>query len=122
MHDGQTKDNEPPASPDDIELARVIGEAVVGDADHAAWTDERFIKWLAEKQVAASSELARAGQRLIVRAYCRKFRVLLFGAPPTTVGVGGSTAPIVPVASLRAGDDLGTGECVHIPDAFALWR
>src|SRR5262245_40247329 len=78
MHEDQPEDREPPVAPDEALLADLVAETIAELPDHNAWSDERFLRWLAEPEGARpEAELSRVGRRLMARAFCRKFGVQL---------------------------------------------
>ena len=75
------------ATETELELAEVIGRALMRDPDHPAWSDVRFLEWLAadarDEARHRRRRLARAsGDALIARAHARRLRVGQAGNPP----------------------------------------
>lgn len=116
------KDSGPPVSLDDIRLANLVASTVANDADHAAWSDERFIKWLTEQHGDERSALARGGRRLITRAYCRQFRIQLFEAPPDIVASTPTNSerwvPLIELATLGGIANVDGARGIVVPDGL----
>ena len=78
------------ATETELELAEVIGRALMRDPDHPAWSDARFLEWLAadarDESRHRQRRLARAarasGDVLMARAHARRLRVAQAGNPP----------------------------------------
>lgn len=75
------------ATETELELAEVVGRALLGDPDHPAWSDARFLEWLAadarDEARHRRRRLARtSGDALIARAHARRLRVGQAGNPP----------------------------------------
>ena len=105
MDEDQPEDRQPPVAPDEALLADLVGETIAESPDHIAWSDERFLRWLAKPEGAPpEAELSRAGRRLMARAFCRQFGVRLLQAPPPVtvaqVGQHGACAPVIDLESL----------------------
>jgi len=78
----------PPVEPDDSFLAELVADAISEDPHHSVWSDERFLTWLANRSgERPSPDESLAGQRLIIRAFCRKFGIRLVDAPPAVLPV-----------------------------------
>ena len=90
----------------DLEMVEAIGRTLMRDPDHPAWSDARFLEWLA----ADAREESRHGRRrsspqvrgeaLIARAHARRLRVKQGGAVPLVRGgvsnlSSGRTVPVV---------------------------
>src|SRR4051812_14262012 len=75
------------SEPDDERLAELVGEFIAASPDHAAWSDDRFLSWLATRDQSADTPeaLSRAGMRLVVRTYCRRLGVTLLPADESSV-------------------------------------
>jgi phage repressor protein C with HTH and peptisase S24 domain len=78
------------ATETELELAEAIGRALLREADHPAWSDARFLDWLAadarDEARHRRRRLARAarasGDALMARAHARRLRVAQGGQPP----------------------------------------
>ena len=78
------------ATETELELAEAIGRVLMRDPDHPAWSDARFLEWLAadarDEARHRRRRLARAsrslGDALIARAHARRLRVAQAGNPP----------------------------------------
>ena len=78
------------ATQTELELAETIGRALMRDPDHPAWSDARFLEWLAadarDEARHRRRRLARAarwsGDALMARAQARRLRVAQGGTPP----------------------------------------
>jgi len=78
------------ATETELELAEVIGRALMRDPDHPAWSDPRFLEWLAaeareearhrRRRVARASRAS--GEAFMARAHARRLRVAQGGNPP----------------------------------------
>jgi SOS-response transcriptional repressor LexA len=74
----------------ELELAEVIGRVLMRDPDHPAWSDARFLEWLAadarDEAHHRRRRLARAarasGEAFMARAHARRLRVAQAGNPP----------------------------------------
>lgn len=78
------------ATQTELELAETIGRALMRNPDHPAWSDARFLEWLAadarDEARHRRRRLARAarssGDALMARAQARRLRVSRGGTPP----------------------------------------
>jgi hypothetical protein len=120
MDEDQPEGCEWPVAPDEALVADLVGEAIAESPDHAVWRDERFLRWLAQRDGAPSeAELSRAGRRMMVRAFCRRFGVRLLPAP-ARVATGQlheqrSCAPVVNLEALMSRDTSGARQTVLVP-------
>jgi SOS-response transcriptional repressor LexA len=74
----------------EIELAEEVGRSLLRDPAHPAWSDERFLDWLAAdaregarhatRRATAGAE--KRGEAIMARAQARLFRVQQCGRPP----------------------------------------
>jgi hypothetical protein len=120
MDEDQPEHRPPPVAPDEALLADLVGKTIAESPDHPAWIDERFLTWLAEPEGARSeAELSRAGRRLMVRAFCRKFGVQLLRAPARVaeaqVVERRSSAPVVDLDGLMSRDTSTAQQVVFVP-------
>lgn len=74
----------------ELEAAEAIGRALLADPMHAAWSDARFVDWLAAEaregarrswRLSASERRAR-GEAMMARAQARRLRVAQAGEAP----------------------------------------
>lgn len=77
------------ATETELELAELIGRALLHDPDHPAWSDARFLEWLgADARDEARHRRQRlthapsSGDALMARAHARRLRVAQAGNPP----------------------------------------
>lgn len=74
----------------ELEVAESIGRALLGDPMHSAWSDPRFVEWLAADarerarrswRLSAAEQRAR-GEAMLARAQARRLRVAQAGRAP----------------------------------------
>jgi SOS-response transcriptional repressor LexA len=78
----------------ELEMAEAIGRALLRQSDHPAWTDARFLGWVAadareearHRQRLARRSLRTRGEVVMARAHARRLRVGQSGAPPVLRG------------------------------------
>ena len=84
-----------PFDDDQVELARLVGKAIMSNVDSTIWNDARFVDWLAREAAQVQRERRRRGisddaaeeigLALMARALARRHRLgLRTEAPPTT--------------------------------------
>ena len=127
MNEDRPEDREPRVAPDEALLADLVGETIAESLDHSAWSDERFLRWLTESESARpETELSRAGRRLMVRAFCRRFGVRLSSAPAPLAtakpGERGPLAPLVDLETLMSRDTSAARESVVVPAGCERFR
>ena len=120
MDEDQPEDRQSPVGPDEALLAELVGEAIAESPGHIAWSDERFLKWLAQPEGdRPEAELSHAGRRLMVRAFCRQFDVRLLHVPPDVavaqMGEQRARAPVVDLESLMSRDTSAAQHTVLVP-------
>lgn len=110
-------------APDEASIADLVGDEIARSPDHAIWRDERFLKWLTERQIdAAPGGMARAGRQLMVRAYSRQFRFLLLAGRPSVVELPAfnsdkALAPLVSLGSFLPNHAASSATAVVLPEA-----
>lgn len=73
----------------DLDVAEAIGELLLSESEHPAWSDGRFLDWLAadareevrHRRRAARPSLATRGEALMARAHGRRLGVAQGGSP-----------------------------------------
>jgi SOS-response transcriptional repressor LexA len=104
------------ATETELELAEVIGRALMRDPDHPAWSDVRFLEWLAadardeaRHRRRRLARVARAsGEAFMARAHARRLRVAQAGNPPLVREASRAAAPRrVPVVELGIAAGVG---------------
>src|SRR5690348_12359126 len=110
----------------ELELAALVGRAVLGDPTHPAWDDPRFIEWLAGEArdgARRSWRMSAAGRRahgeaMMARAQARRLRVAQGGRAPIVETVEGDGARRVPVVELGIAAGVGRELWDEPPDAW----
>jgi len=105
------------ATETELELAEAIGRALLHDPDHSAWSDARFLEWLAadarEEARHRRRRLVRgsrsSGDELIARAHARRLRVAQAGQPPLVREASPSVLAPRRVAVVELGIAAGIG-------------
>ena len=105
------------ATETELELAEAVGRALMGDPDHPAWSDARFLEWLAadarDEARHRRRRLARAarasGDAVMARAHARRLRVVQSGPPPLAreASPAGLAPQRVPVVELGIAAGVG---------------
>src|SRR4051812_12583512 len=78
----------------EIELAEEVGRLLLRDPAHPAWSDERFLDWLAadaregarHANRRAMAVVEKRGEAIMARAQARLLRVQQRGRPPLLKG------------------------------------
>lgn len=81
------KDDRDEATELDIELAETLGRALLRDPDHPAWSDGRFLDWLAADAREGARHASRRphaarGEAIMARAQARRYGVQQRGRAP----------------------------------------
>ena len=99
----------------ELELGEAIGRALLRDPDHPAWSDARFLEWLAadardearhRRQRLARGERS-SGDALMARAQARRLRVAQAGNPPLLRESVALSRRCVPVVELGIAAGIG---------------
>jgi hypothetical protein len=124
MDEDRSEDCGPPAELDDAFLIEFVSDAIAEARDSAVWGDERFLKWLTDREGEQSTTaLSLRGQRLIARAYCRRFGIRLLESPPVIVPLRHQTrnpsmAPMIDLSELGSFSLSSVSRAVLVPAGF----
>ena len=100
---------------EELEAAESIGRALLGDPMHPAWSDPRFVEWVASEaregarrswRVGAAERRAR-GEAMMARAQARRLRVAQAGNAPIVDAVNIAELRRAPVVELGIAAGVG---------------